>query len=210
MHNTHSGGWKFCCPPLTAEYGRPLPGILPQSDLSLHSLAHSLVCSNQYGLRYSEFIFRTRREGVLLFVQVQRPGKTETADGHIGKLLASLRATGHPSHTRLRTHDSELPATRTSQTPTCCRKGAQSANARDHHAKHPAACVSAHPCLCARTPPSSKWQIPHAMLMNTPSQCPENSEDLELTLRPLAQTCVCGGACSDQDSHLRIKPSCRP
>lgn len=123
MHNTHSGGWKFCCPPLTAEYGRQLPGILLQSDLSLHSLAHSLVCSNQYGLRYLEFIFRTRREGVLLFVQVQRPGRTETADGHIGKLLASLRATGHPSHTRLRTHDSELPATRTSQTPTCCRRG---------------------------------------------------------------------------------------
>lgn len=36
---THSGGWRFCCPPLTAEYGCQLPGILPQSDLSLlHSL----------------------------------------------------------------------------------------------------------------------------------------------------------------------------
>lgn len=45
------------------------------------------------------------------------------------------------------------------------------------------------------------------MLMNILSQCPKNSEDLELTLRPLAQTCVCGGTSSDQDSHLRMNLS---
>lgn len=110
-------------------------------------LAHSLVCSNQYGLRYSEFIFRTRREGVLLFVQVQRPGRTETADGHIGKLLASLRETGHPSHTRLRAHDSELPATRTSQTPTCCRKGGSVCESPRSSRQTPCC-----PCQCAPVP----------------------------------------------------------
>lgn len=106
------------------------------------------------------------------FVLVQRPGRTETADGYKVELLASLRATGLPSHIKLRAHNSELSATRSLQGPMCCRTLGSVCKCEAHHVKHPAAPVSAHPCLCPRPPRSSKQQIPHTMLVNTLSQYP--------------------------------------